>query len=194
MSKFIAVVLAGALSVGASLAFAAEAESRTVEAVYKDKAALVGKEVSVKGKVVKVNNGIMGRNFVHVQDGTGDQNSNNLIITSTQTAGVGDSVQVTGKVVLDRKFGAGYSYPLLLEEGSITASQAVSRAISIFMGRSFPVGVQACRFIATTMPAAATSCQRQSALDAGERCVPGWSRHVVCFKFNFFYPLRSCIS
>jgi len=120
MSKFIAVVLAGALSVGASLAFAAEAESRTVEAVYKDKAALVGKEVSVKGKVVKVNNGIMGRNFVHVQDGTGDQNSNNLIITSTQTAGVGDSVQVTGKVVLDRKFGAGYSYPLLLEEGSIT--------------------------------------------------------------------------
>ncbi|PKO33174.1 MAG: hypothetical protein CVU34_14150 [Betaproteobacteria bacterium HGW-Betaproteobacteria-7] len=119
MSKFIAVVLAGALSVGASLAFAAEVESRTVEAVYKDKAALVGKEVSVKGKVVKVNNGIMGRNFVHVQDGTGDQNSNNLIITSTQTAGVGDSVQVTGKVVLDRKFGAGYSYPLLLEEGII---------------------------------------------------------------------------
>ncbi|PKO89698.1 MAG: hypothetical protein CVU18_03065, partial [Betaproteobacteria bacterium HGW-Betaproteobacteria-12] len=71
MSKFIAVVLAGALSLSASLAFAAEAESRTVEAVYKDKAALVGKEVSVKGKVVKVNNGIMGRNFVHVQDGTG---------------------------------------------------------------------------------------------------------------------------
>lgn len=123
MNRFIGVVLAGVLSFGTTLAVAGDAEIRTVESVYKDKAALVGKEISVKGKVVKVNNGIMGRNFVHVQDGTGDQNSNNLILTSTQTAAVGDSVQVTGKVVLDRKFGAGYSYSLLIEEARIAPVQ-----------------------------------------------------------------------
>lgn len=121
MKKFIAVVLASAVSLGASLAFAAE--TSTVAAVYKDKSALAGKEVTVKGKVVKVNNGIMGRNFVHVQDGTGDQNSNNLIATSKQTAAVGDSVVITGKVVLNRDFGAGYSYPLLIEESSITPAK-----------------------------------------------------------------------
>jgi hypothetical protein len=123
MKKLFAVVLAGALSIGASLALAAEPETRTVGALYQDKAALAGKEVRVKGKVVKVNNGIMGRNFVHVQDGTGDQSSNNLIITSKQTAAVGDSVVITGKVVLNRDFGSGYSYPLLIEESSITPAK-----------------------------------------------------------------------
>jgi hypothetical protein len=62
----------------------------------------------------------MGRNFVHVQDGTGDANSNNLIVTSKQTANVGDQVTVSGKVVLNRDFGSGYLYPLLLEDTSIT--------------------------------------------------------------------------
>jgi hypothetical protein len=119
MKKLITAVLAATLTIGASLAFAGQPETRTVAALYQDKTALAGKEVQVKGKVVKVNNGIMGRNFVHVQDGTGDQSSNNLIITSKQTAAVGDAVTITGKVVLNRDFGSGYSYPLLLEESTI---------------------------------------------------------------------------
>ena len=123
MKKSIAIILAATLSIGASMALAADPEARTVAAVYKDKATLAGKEVSVKGKVVKVNNGIMGRNFVHVQDGTGDQNSNNLIVTSKQTAVVGDSVAITGKVVLNRDFGSGYMYPLLLEDSSISPAK-----------------------------------------------------------------------
>jgi hypothetical protein len=63
----------------------------------------------------------MGRNFVHVQDGTGDaaSGSNNLIVTSKQTAGVGDQVKVSGNVMLNRDFGMGYSYPLLIEDASI---------------------------------------------------------------------------
>jgi hypothetical protein len=72
--------------------------------------------------VVKVNNGIMGRNFVHVQDGSGDaaKGTNNLIVTSKQTANVGDQVAVSGVVVVNRDFGSGYSYPLLIEDASIT--------------------------------------------------------------------------
>lgn len=98
----------------------AQANLKTVAVLNKDKTTLVGKTVSAQGKVVKVNNGIMGRNFVHVQDGTGDASNNNLIVTSKDTANVGDSVSVTGVVVLNRDFGGGYSYPLLIEEAKIT--------------------------------------------------------------------------
>ena len=90
--------------------------------VIQNKDKLGGKTIAAQGKVVKVNNGIMGRNFVHVQDGSGDaaKGTNNLIITSTQTAAVGDQVAISGTVVLNRDFGMGYSYPLLIENASIT--------------------------------------------------------------------------
>ena len=111
------------LGLGAASASAEDAVVKTVAALNQDKAALAGKLVRVQGKVVKVNNGIMGRNFLHVQDGTGDQNSNNLTVTSKQTAVVGEQVTVTGRVVLNRDFGAGYAYPLLVEEASITPAK-----------------------------------------------------------------------
>ena len=120
MRKILAAAFAGALILSTSLAYAADPASKTVAKLYQEKKALSGKLVQVKGKVVKVNNGIMGRNFLHVQDGTGDKNSNDLTVTSKQTANVGDSVVITGKVVLDRDFGAGYTYPLLIEESTIT--------------------------------------------------------------------------
>jgi hypothetical protein len=65
----------------------------------------------------------MDRNFVHVQDGTGGEGSNNLVVTSKQTANVGDQVAISGKVVVNRDFGSGYSYPLLIEEASITVKK-----------------------------------------------------------------------
>lgn len=121
MRKTIVVVFAMALGLGALNASAGEARNMTVGALYQEKAALAGQEVCVQGKVVKVNNGIMGRNFLHVQDGTGDQETNDLTVTSKQTANVGDQVTVTGRVVVNRDFGSGYMYPLLMEEASVTA-------------------------------------------------------------------------
>ncbi len=123
MKTILAVTFAGVLGIGALSASAEDAVVKTVAALNQDKATLAGKLVRVQGKVVKVNNGIMGRNFVHVQDGTGDQNTNNLIVTSKQTAVVGEQVSVTGRVVLNRDFGAGYTYPLLVEEASITTTK-----------------------------------------------------------------------
>ena len=126
--KLLSIALA-ALIAGAGLvsfnATAADAPAKTVAVIYKDKAALAGKPVSAQGKVVKVNNGIMGRNFVHVQDGTGDSraSTNNLVVTSKQTAAVGDKVSISGTVVLDRDFGSGYSYPLLIEDATITVKK-----------------------------------------------------------------------
>lgn len=112
----IAIFLSALIATGAMAA-----ATKTVEAVHKEHVALKGKQVTVTGKVVKVNNGIMRRNFIHVQDGTGGQNSNKLIFTSKQTAKVGDKVTITGTVVLDTDFGMGYAYPLLVEQSTIQA-------------------------------------------------------------------------
>ena len=126
--RFLSIALAaliGTLGLVAFNATAADVTTKTVAALYKDKTTLAGKTISVKGKVVKVNNGIMGRNFVHVQDGSGDakDSSNNLVVTSKQTAALGDQVSVSGVVVLNRDFGSGYSYPLLVEEATITVKK-----------------------------------------------------------------------
>jgi len=99
--------------------FAGEALTKTVEAIHLEKAELKGKKVTVTGKVTKVNNGIMKRNFLHVKDGSGGRDTNDLIVTSSETANVGDQVIVTGIVVLDTDFGFGYKYPLLVEKSSI---------------------------------------------------------------------------
>lgn len=119
------IVFAGliaTLGLAAFNASAAEPKLQTVAALNQNKTAIAGKTIKAEGNVVKVNNNIMGRNFVHVQDGTGkaDAGNNNLIVTSKQTAAVGDKVTITGVVVLNRDFGSGYSYPLLIEDTSIT--------------------------------------------------------------------------
>lgn len=115
--SLVAAALIGAVSLNAA---AADAKPQSVASIYQNKATLAGKTISAQGKVVKVNNGIMNRNFVHVQDGTGDASSNNLVVTSKQTANVGDQVTISGTVVVNREFGAGYSYPLLIEDATIT--------------------------------------------------------------------------
>jgi hypothetical protein len=87
MRTTLTVAFAAVLGFGALGAFAAdEAKLKTIAALHKEKSTLSGKDVRVQGKVVKVNNGIMGRNFLHVQDGTGDQSSNDLTVTSKETA------------------------------------------------------------------------------------------------------------
>jgi hypothetical protein len=97
--------------------------AKTVEALNVEKDKLGGQQVAFKGKVVKVNNGIMKKNFLHIQDGTGKEGTNDVTITSTQTASLGDTVSVVGKVVLNRDFGAGYVYPLIIEDAAITAAK-----------------------------------------------------------------------
>lgn len=122
IQSFVFTAMLATLGLASFNVAAADAKVMTVAALNQDKASLGGKTITAQGKVVKVNNGIMGRNFVHVQDGTGDaaKGTNNLVVTSTQTAAVGDQVTVSGTVVLNRDFGMGYSYPLLIENTTIT--------------------------------------------------------------------------
>ena len=91
--------------------------------VYGNKDALAGQQVSLRGKVVKYNSGILGWNFIHIQDGSGDvaDGSNDLTVTSLAETAVGQTIVVSGTIVLDKDFGAGYSFPVLMEDASITA-------------------------------------------------------------------------
>jgi hypothetical protein len=100
-------------------AFCGDAVKKTVESVNVEHASLKGKIVQIRGKVVKVNNGIMKRNFLHIQDGTGGQGTNDITITSDQSANVGDEVTITGTVALNVDFGFGYNYPILIEQSTI---------------------------------------------------------------------------
>ena len=124
--KIPSILFAGFVCMLGLAAFNASAEDsglKTVAAVNGSGNTLAGQTVSVHGKVVKVLNGIMKRNFIHVQDGTGDANTNDLIATSRQTAHVGDEVTVTGVVAVNRDFGSGYLYPLLVEDASIVVNK-----------------------------------------------------------------------
>src|SRR3569832_2416048 len=82
MQRKLIGLIAGLACRGAVTNIAQAAEQKTVESLYQDKAKLGGHEVQVRGKVVKVNNGVMKRNFLHIQDGTGKLGSNDLTVTS----------------------------------------------------------------------------------------------------------------
>jgi len=92
----------------------------TVAEVYAQRNDLTGKEVTVRGKVVKSLSGIMGRNWIHIQDGTGAAGENDLTVTTAKPVEVGDLVLVKGVAAVDKDFGAGYFYPVILEEATVT--------------------------------------------------------------------------
>jgi hypothetical protein len=74
------------------------------------------KKVLVRGQVVKVNNDIMDRNWVHLMDGTRGESRSDLTFTTQESVQVGDTVVFEGILAIDREFGAGYVYPLIVEE------------------------------------------------------------------------------
>ncbi len=73
--------------------------------------------MELTGTCTKINEGILGRNWLHLKDGTAD--SQDLVMTSSDGVDPGSEVTVRAIVSLNRDFGAGYSYDVLLEEGKI---------------------------------------------------------------------------
>ena len=91
----------------------------TISELFKNKKNYAGKTVKVKGEVTKFSQGIMNKNWIHLQDGTKDNDDYDLIITSNVGTKVGDVITIKGKVFLDKDFGHGYFYKLIIEEGTI---------------------------------------------------------------------------
>ncbi len=95
----------------------------TVEECFTMKAQVKDKTVAVRGKVVKFNADIMSRNWIHIQDGTGKEGTNDLTVTTMGKAEVGQTVLVKGKIALDKEFGAGYKYSVIMEGATVTAEK-----------------------------------------------------------------------
>jgi hypothetical protein len=95
--------------------------ARTVAEINTGRAALKDKPVVVRGKVVKVTPEVMGKNWIHLRDGSGlaTDGSNDVLVTSKDMAKVGDIVLVKGVVHTDRDLGSGYSYKVLVEEATL---------------------------------------------------------------------------
>ncbi len=91
--------------------------STRVADIVADAKRFAGKTIQVSGTCTKVNPNIMGRNWVHVKDGSkGDPE---LVITTEAAVAEGQTVTMIGTVAVDKDFGAGYRYAVLLEGGRL---------------------------------------------------------------------------
>jgi len=93
---------------------------KTVAEIFAGRQELNGKNVLLRGKVVKFMSGIMGKNWLHVKDGTGTPGTDDLVVTTQSEAKVGDTVLVKGTVAADKDFGSGYRYDVIAEDAEIT--------------------------------------------------------------------------
>jgi len=94
----------------------------TIAEVYEKSTELNQKKVVVRAKVVKASMGIMDKNWLHIQDGTGDtaKGTKDLVVTTGDSAAAGDVVTVSGTLSKDKDFGAGYKYSVIIENAAVT--------------------------------------------------------------------------
>jgi len=95
--------------------------ARTVAEIVTKRSELKGKTVVVRGKVVKYTRQVLGRNWIHLRDGSGSatDRTNDIVVTTKDQARVGDVVVAQGVVHTDKNLGAGYTYKVLIEEASL---------------------------------------------------------------------------
>lgn len=99
----------------------------SVAELYKNRNNYANKKVRVKGKVVKVNSEVMDKNWVHIQDGTNDSGNFDLTITTLALAKVDDIVEFEGTIILNKDFGAGYTYDVIMEGGTIIGNGSAKK-------------------------------------------------------------------
>lgn len=97
----------------------------TVEEIFAQSDALKDKEVVIRGTVIKYNEGIMGKNWLHLRDGTGliENQNNDITVTTDSRSSVGATVIVKGVLRVDKNFGAGYSYDVIIEDAQVRIDQ-----------------------------------------------------------------------
>jgi hypothetical protein len=87
-----------------------------IKEILANGSAYKGKKIQVSGECVKANYQIMNRNWYHIQDGQ----KNDLTVTSADQIKVGDKASFEGVLAIDKDFGAGYRYKVILEEARVS--------------------------------------------------------------------------
>lgn len=91
----------------------------SIKELYAKKETYAGKKVTLKGKVIKFSAEIMGKNWIHLQDGTDFKGTFDLTVTTQETLKIGDVITVEGTIVLNKDFGSGYHYDVLMEDAVV---------------------------------------------------------------------------
>ena len=91
----------------------------TIAELFANKAKYAGQTIRIRGKVTKFNSKIMNRNWIHIQDGTEYEGKFDLTATSDIEVTIGETISLEGKITLNKDFGYGYSYEVLLEEAKL---------------------------------------------------------------------------
>lgn len=96
-------------------------DARTVAEINTKRTELKDKPVLLRGKVVKYSPEIMGKNWIHLRDGTGSaaDDTNDVLVTSVNQTKIGDVVTAKGVVRTNKDFGSGYSYKVLIEDATL---------------------------------------------------------------------------
>jgi hypothetical protein len=76
-----------------------------------------GKVITVTGRCTKVNHQIMNRNWIHIEDDS--KKPKELTITSQEIITLGSVGVFEGKIALNKDFGAGYRYDIIMEEARL---------------------------------------------------------------------------
>jgi len=97
-------------------------DGKTIADIFVESAQLNDQTVSLRAKVIKVSQNIVGKNWITLQDGTGTEPDNKLLATSSEIVSPGDLVIATGIIRKDIDIGAGYKYKVLLEEATFSQS------------------------------------------------------------------------
>ncbi|MBW2568432.1 MAG: nucleotide-binding protein [Deltaproteobacteria bacterium] len=100
-------------------------DAYNIEEVYSKKKELSKKTVTVRAKVVKFLPGVMGKNWIHIQDGTGssEAKTHDITVSTLDTTEVGDEVIVHGTLEIDKNFGSMHSFVVIIEDASLTKVQ-----------------------------------------------------------------------
>ena len=93
--------------------------SVSIADLYAKRSDFSGKTIKMKGQVVKVNNEVMGKNWIHIQDGTGSEGDFDLTVTTQDKAEVGEVVTFEGTIALKKDFGYGYFYEVIMEDAKL---------------------------------------------------------------------------
>jgi hypothetical protein len=85
----------------------------SIEQILNSGTKFKNKKIKISGKCVKVNNGIMNRNWAHIID---DKNSSiDFVITTEENIEVGQTYILEGILAIKKNFGSGYYYEYILE-------------------------------------------------------------------------------
>ena len=78
-----------------------------------------GKTVIISGKVTKFSENILGKNWIHIDDGTDYSGKADITATIDQVVKVGDNVTVEGTITTGKDFGSGYYFDVIMENAKV---------------------------------------------------------------------------